>query len=418
MISPDKRRRATMGLLFLLPTACSGDPALRPFTPPPANAREIPVDEQLVTGSNRFGLDLFDELRTTGSGENVFLSPVCLTMALCMAVQGARGETREAMASALGLGGFTDEQLAQGARSLMTLLEHRDPKVRVRVANACWMQDGVEFLPQYRDTLRDHYFAELHTADLGAAETLTAINDWVKRQTAGRIERIVDQLADDIRMVLLDAVWFKARWEEVFDPQHTRPMPFHRSDGTEQSVPMMRLSEGFRYHENERFQAVRLAYGDGRFSMLIVLPREDVGLAGLLEDGTTDGLDAWAGQLQYRQGTVEIPRFRAESSFGLSAALKRLGMDVAFDVDRADFSGIAGDHPLYLGDVQHKVFVQVDEEGTEAAAVTGIMVGEAASAGAPFHFLADRPFLCAIREDRTGLVLFVGVVEDPAPVES
>ena len=233
-----------------------------------------------------------------------------------------------------------------------------------------------------------------------------------RRTITGRVERIPAQTV----LYLINAVWFKGSWKEPFDEQYTKPEDFRLPDGSKQQVPMMRRSDTFAYLENERFQAVRLRYGEAqRFSMYVFLPAEEVGLEGFFEGLDGEVWSGWMAGFGDRRGGLQMPRFRVEVGLTLNDALKALGMGVAFDSSKADLSGIAETSgTLYVDTVRHKVFIEVDEEGTEAAAATSVAVGLTAERpGAPFSMIVNRPFFCAIRDDVSGALLFVGTVVDP-----
>lgn len=396
----------------LLLAACNateeshGPPPLLTTLPRSLSAAET----RLVSAGNQFGFDLLHLARGTGPDQNLFLSPVSVSMALGMALNGAAGSTFDSMRVALGLAGAPLAEIDQGYRNLIDLLRGLDPSSRFEIANSIWGRSGLPFLPAFLTAGRTHFDAEVRALDFSAPATLGTINDWVKDKTSGKIPSILDQISPAEVMFLINAIYFKGSWRQAFDPARTREAPFHAADGSTQSVRTMSLApELQRYSATRDFEIVELLYGNGAFAMDIVLPRPDRTLADV-----TAGLDAarwteWMGDLHDREIGLALPRFTLEYKRTLNEDLAALGMGIAFDPARADFGGIANVAPerLYLTSVLHKTFVDVNEEGTEAAAVTSVGIG---ITSLPPTMQIDRPFLFVIRERLTGTVLFLGQI--------
>ena len=392
-----------------------------PDTPAGAAASASAADrEALVEGVNRCAFDLYRELAAQSKGGNLFFSPLSASATLAMASGGARGGTAKEIRSALHLdlpadrlsaamGGFVGDLNSAG----------KDGGFELCVANALWGQKGHEFLPEFLALNKAGYGAGLQTVDFAgdADGACRAINAWVGEQTRDRITGLFapGSLDKTTRMVLTDAVYFKGGWRNVFEEGRTEPQPFKLGGGLTVQVPMMRQTDWFAFGASRGYKAVELPYMGGRLAMLVLLPEKGHELADLemrLSVRMLKGLD-----LESHEVVLGLPRFRLETESRLDAALKSLGMAEAFDVRKADFSGIDGetspDARLFLGAVVHKAFVDVNEKGTEAVAATGAAACKADGVP-PEHFTADRPFVFLIRDRKTGIVLFLGRVTDPS----
>ncbi len=383
-----------------------GPPPLLTALPRALSAAET----RMVGAGNQFGFDLLGQARGGGPDQNLFLSPVSVSMALGMTLNGAAGATFDSMRVALRLAGVPLDDINQGYRSLIDLLQGLDASSQFQIANSIWGHSGIPFLPAFLTAGKAHFDAEVRAFDFNAPATLGIINDWVSAKTDGKIPTILDGISSAEVMFLINAIYFKGSWRMAFDPAQTRNAPFHAADGSTQSVPTMNLKpELQRYSATRDFEIVELLYGNGAFAMDIVLPRADRTLADL-----TAGLDAarwteWVADLHDREIGLALPRFKLEYKRELNDDLKALGMRIAFDAGLADFSGIANVAPerLYITKVLHKTFVDVDEEGTEAAAVTSVGIGVTS---APPTIQIDRPFLFVIRERLSGTILFLGQI--------
>lgn len=376
------------------------------------------IDARLVNGYNAFGFDLYRKLAAEqqATGRNMFLSPASVAIALSMTMNGAVGPTRDGIAQALGLQQTTPDEANEGVRILQNVLRAADPDVQLSIANSIWARKELKFDPDFLAANKTYYGAQAESLDFSDRKAAATINKWVKKQTKGRIEAIID---DNINpqsiMFLLNAVYFKGDWTVPFEKTATRDRPFTLSDGTKVNRSMMARTGAFDYADRDGYQAVRLPYGNGNTGMVVVLPDEGTTLSALADRITdTEWRDATSA-LGKRQGEVILPRFKMEYEASLNDQLKSLGMSLAFDPDQADFSGMLAPPPnAYIGDVKHKSFVLVDEKGTEAAAVTKVET-MAASAPSPagFRMEMNRPFLIVLHERQTGTVLFIGSVYDP-----
>lgn len=398
--------------LFALAAGCA-EP-LAPGTQPMAPVH-VELDERVTDAFTDFGLALFERVRTERPAENVFVSPTSAALALTMAYNGASGETRTAMAQALGVGTLDPELVDQTAAEWMNALATGDSRTELAIANSIWSREGFPFRESFLERNRNAFGAEIRELPFDDAAVRT-INQWVNDQTRGKIPSILDTISAETVMFLINTVYFKGEWHFRFEEEQTRPGPFTRFDGTEVEVPMMRQSATLPYRSDAGFQMVALPYGDGRFSMVLALPERESSLADFHARLDADRWGQWVAELSETDVRISLPRFRIESDLPLEETLADLGMQVAFDPRAADFSrmGAAG---LYLSSVRQKTFIEVDEVGSEAAAATSISVGiVCAGCGPPpppqLHF--DRPFFFAIHDSATQTILFMGQYGDPS----
>ena len=398
-------------LLGLLVSRCSlFEPEAGPEPSPP---RELTAAEKQITNAgSHFGFRLFRALSEEAPGENLFFSPLSVSMALGMTLNGAAGETYTAMQETLELAGLSQEEINQSYQSLIEMLTALDPKVAFEIANSIWYRQGFAVEPDFLDVNTTYFDAEVRDLDFSRAEVVDIINGWAGEKTHGKIEQIIEQIDPATVMFLINAIYFKGTWTYEFDKDETREDVFTRRDGTTADVPMMRQEADLPYFETESFQAVDLPYGDSLFSMTILLPRKgkDVdALAAALDEAQWND---WMGRFERRGLDLRLPRFELEYEKGLNEVLTSLGMGIAFDAGRADFTGINRGGGLWIDYVKHKAFVEVNEEGTEAAAVTVVAVNQCAGCGGgvPISMYIDHPFIFTIRERHSGTILFLGKV--------
>lgn len=373
------------------------------------------LDERLIEANNGLGLNLFRELTKSNPEKNIFISPSSILTALAMTYNGAEGGTRAAMEKTLQLEEMTMEEVNKAFADLLTILRNPDPKVELTVANSLWAREGVDFHEDFLTRNRDYFDAEVTEVDFNDAGAADIINGWVKEKTRDRIDGIVEPpINPDTILFLINAIYFKGEWTEPFDPDLTRELPFNRPDGTTKEIPVMFRKNNFRYLENELFQAVSLPYGKNeRVSMYIFLPAESAGLEQLYAELNSANWKGWIASFSSMEGEIGLPRFKFEYETSLNDTLESLGMGIAFDENAADFSGMRPIPPrLVISEVKHKTFVEVNEEGTEAAAVTSVEVGVTAMPET-FSMIVDRPFFFTITDDITGTILFMGSVLEP-----
>ncbi|HDR00290.1 MAG TPA: serpin family protein [candidate division WOR-3 bacterium] len=409
--------RAIVLAVILLTAGCAASPRpvadqAEPDNEPPAEP--VPA-ELLVEAGNRFGIRLFGELYAEAPEKNVFISPPSIALALAMAWNGARGETREAMAAALDLAGLEPAGVGAGHAVLLAAMPTGEGDVTLEIANSLWSRRGFPFAERYLKTVAGQYDARLAELDFGSPEAVETINRWVRDRTRGRIEDIISRLNPDDVLVLLNAVYFKGAWTDAFEPGLTAEREFTGAAGKVQRGMMMARDGDFRYRAGDGFQMARLPYGEGDIAMYLLLPEQSGAPAA--DRLTAEEITRWAGEMRTMKGEVVLPRFKLEYARRLNDPLKRLGMDAAFDPARADFGGMVAPDAgfsLFISEVMHKSFVEVNEEGTEAAAATSVTVTLTSMPPREerFRMVCDRPFIYLIRDDRTGALLFLGVLNE------
>jgi serpin B len=377
---------------------------------------------QLVAGNSAFALDLYQMLAKEGE-ENLFFSPYSISLALAMCYAGARGETEQQMAEVLHFA-LSQSQLHPAFNQLDLELGQRGANAqgkdgqgfRLNIVNATWAQDGYPFTIEYLDILAENYGAGLRTLDFSKDPEAArkTINGWVSDQTEERIKDLIPQgvINAVTRLVLTNAIYFNAAWANPFDEQRTTDGAFYLLNGSEVMVPMMQQQASFGYTERSGLQVIEMPYDGRELSMVVLLPPTGT-LESLEAELDVQEIDAILGELRYQEVALTMPKFKVESAFGLAKTLQSMGMTDAFS-DNADLSGMDGTTDLFIQDVVHKAFVDVDEAGTEAAAATAVIVGLKAMPQQPVTMTIDRPFVFFIRDIQTGTVLFVGRIVDPS----
>jgi serpin B len=374
----------------------------------------------LVEGNSTFAFDLYQVLREKDG--NLFYSPYSISLALAMTYAGARGETAQQMADTLNFN-LSQDNLHPAFNNLDIELGKRgegargkdDEGFRLNVVNAIWGQKDYSFLPAFLDVLSENYGAGLRILDFieETENSRVTINDWVSDQTEERIKDLIPQGVIDpsTRLVLTNAIYFNAAWQHPFSDGNTANGPFYLLDDGQVTVPMMKQTESFGYTEGEGYQAIELRYDGNELSMVILLPDSEQ-FEAFEEALEAQRLDAIIKSLQYNPVTLTMPKFEFDSEFSLKGTLSGMGMPIAFS-GGADFSGITGTPDLFIDEVLHKAFVSVDEEGTEAAAATAVIMKESGMPGQPVEVTIDHPFIFLIRDIETGAILFVGRVLNP-----
>jgi len=379
-----------------------------------SSSKQTHSDVKLVSANTLFGFKLFSEIVKTSKNQNVFVSPTSVAIALSMLYNGASGTTQQEMADVLSLQGIDLKDINAANESLGQSLQKADAKVQIAIANSLWAKQGFSFQHQFLKNNRQFYNAQVTSLDFASPEAVGIINQWVEESTQGKIAQIIESLNPDDVLFLMNAIYFKGNWTNQFDKNLTTQQPFYLSDGTSKQHPLMSRRGEYHYYENEQFQAVSLPYGSRRLSMYVFLPKKNSNLEAFLGQLNSNNWTQWLSQFRNREGLVKIPRFKLEYETELQNALAALGMKTMFDSTQANFTNLTSEQ-VKVDRVKHKTFVEVNEEGTEAAAVTsiGIQVTSAMPAKEPFTMIVDRPFFCAIRDDQTGMVLFMGAIFEP-----
>ncbi|MBN3894649.1 MAG: serpin family protein [Nostoc sp. NOS(2021)] len=381
----------------------------------PLQKKTLNTDTKIVESSNKFGFKLFSEVLKNDRGEkNVFISPSSVAIALAMTYNGASGSTQQAMAKTLELQGMNLPEINSSyAAALKQLLDNPDAKVQLNIANSLWANQDISFAPDFLKRTQDFYKAKVSNLNFKDAAAPNIINNWVKENTNGKINKIVEKIQPDQVLFLISAIYFKGKWSKEFDKNQTAQHPFYITSGRQKQLPMMSQGGDYRYYQSKQFQAVSLPYGkDGKFSFYIFLPKQNSNLKAFYQNLNVENWEKWMTQFNKQKGFIRLPRFKTDYEVTLNDALKSLGMGEAFS-NKANFSGMGKN--FAISEVKHKTFVEVNEEGTEAAAATsvGIVATAFREEPEPFRMIVDRPFFCAIRDNQTGSVLFMGSIINP-----
>lgn len=372
------------------------------------------MDYELIAGANNaLGMKLLKDLSSREKG-NIFVSPTSLYMALAMVYNGAEGVTKDEIAKVLEAEGVAPEEMNRANASLVTKLASDTEEIELNIANSIWVKEGYTFRESFTESSRDYYNAKIETMDVGDPASADAINDWVSEATNDKIKEMAPKpLPGNLVAMLLNAIYFNGAWQFPFAEEATEERPFHLSDGSAVQVPLMALQEQLSYLETEEFQAVSLPYGEGEMNMHVFLPAETSSLDAFKEAMTEEAWAEWMAEFEMKQGTVMLPKFEMEYEVNLNDTLQEFGMETAFsNVDLSNmFEESSG---LFISEVKQKSFINVSEEGTEAAAATSIAVGESGPAEPPFEMNVNRPFFFAITDEETGVMLFMGSIENPA----
>jgi serpin B len=382
---------------------------------------QIKADENIMIkniarDNTLFTLDLYNQLKMTDG--NLFFSPFSIFTALAMTWAGARENTAVQMAETLH---FT-EKPAQFHRAIGDLISQlnavqKETDVELSIANAIWAQKGYQFLDEFFRIVQQSYQADLKQVDFSSAaeSARQVINTWVEQQTN---EKIKDLLPPKVlnaltRLVLVNAIYFKGFWDNQFKSRDTREMEFWLLTEVAVKVPMMHQEHQFGYWENDWLQIMEMPYKEESLSLIVLLPKEKTGITDLEQKLNFENMMAWQSRLRKRKVIVFFPKFKIESQFSLGQTLALMGMSDAFDPELADFSAMVGQKELYISAVIHKAFLEVNEEGSEAAAATGVVVGVTSIAPSPPIFKADHPFVFFIRDNKSQSILFLGRVLNP-----
>jgi serine protease inhibitor len=370
----------------------------------------------LVKGDNTFAIDLASQL-SSGDG-NLFYSPYSISSALAMTYAGARGKTADDMAATLKFP-FQGNRLHAAFATLIQELDRKGQKrkYQLSVANRLWGAQGYVFLPEFVKMTKDAYQAGLVELDFEGQpdKARQTINSWVEKETQDKIKDLVPAgvITPKTRLVLTNAIYFKAGWQHVFPEKSTTKADFKVAGDKTVKVDMMQQTSFFPYAQTDDLQILEMPYEQNELSMLVLLPKKVDGLAQLEKQLTNETLEKWRGQLKKHQVNTKLPKFKFTSQFELLPVLGKMGMGVAF-TEQADFSGMTTREKLFISAVLHKAFVAVDEKGTEAAAATAVVMMPTAIIDAPMAtFAADHPFVFLIRDNRTGSILFMGRVAQP-----
>ena len=415
-----------IGLTVILAPACSDDPLdpapaepaiTEPPDPGPGDSIIVPprsasAEAAVVEKSNLFARDLLAAAMAADPEENVLVSPLSASMALGMALNGARGATYDQMQATLGFADVAVDTINNGYRGLMTNLPMADSTVNTQIANSAWYRHGFEVEPTFLNTVRAFFDATVAGLDFSNASAADTMNQWVSEKTNGRIESIIEPPIDSRTVLfLINAVYFRGPWQYAFDPEKTTDAPFHIAEGESESIPMMDQTREFPHGRDGSLQIVDLPFGEGAFAMTVLVPADGSNIDDEIGSMDETRWESILDKLTTRRVRVVLPRFRVEYDKSLKETLQSLGMTDPFMPNVADFTGIsATPPPLYISEVKQRTFVEVSEEGAEAAGSTSVGIGVTSL---PPSVIADRPFAYLIRERESSAILFAGVLRRP-----
>lgn len=399
-------------ILFIYLTSCTNS-----VTGPDLNGelpRELSKTEmELVENGQSFSFNMFKSTVLGDESENIFISPLSISLALGMTMNGARGETYNQMRETLAFQGLDMEEINSGYQTLIELLMNADPKVKMEIANSVWSRQDFPVEEEFTDNLEEYFNAEARELDFDDPASADIINDWVSDNTNGLIEQIIEGgIPAEIVMYLINAIYFKGDWMYQFDKEDTQEGPFYLENGEQVMVDMMSQKRDFNTHFSDKVHMIDLPYGDSLFSMTVMMPA-DTGTTVdefIEQDLTKENFDSWTANLSGSEMPLRFPKFELDYEVKLNDILISMGMEDAFDPAKADLTGINSNGGLFISEVKHKTFIKVDEVGTEAAAVTSVGIG---ITSVPQTFSVNRPFVFVIREQNSGAILFMGKINNP-----
>lgn len=369
------------------------------------------VQTSLLEGNSLFAIDIFKKLNEEDANINIFISPISISTALTMTYNGAGSTTKEAMAKALKYDGIELETLNTGYKNILAYLNNIDRKVQLDISNSIWIRKGEKIKEDFISANKENFYAQVSEIDFQDSKAADTINNWINKATKGKIDKMVDSpISPDVVMYLINAIYFKGQWTKQFDKKLTFDGTFTTLEGKQKEVKMMSRKDEVEYGQVDNAKIVRLPYGNEKISMYCILPEEGININNYIQQFNIEQWNDLKSSLAKTKGVIlQIPRFKMEYGIkNLNDSLITLGMGEAFSMS-ADFSGIR--EGIYISRVLHKAVIEVNEEGSEAAAVTVVETTEGAAVE-PVSFIADRPFIFIIADDETGTILFMGKLID------
>ena len=381
-----------------------------PDQPVPINLTVKQVS--LIESGNSFAFDIFKEvLKSTADSKNIIISPLSISYALSMTLNGANSATRDSMIKALRLNNITIDELNQSYKDLAAALLSVDQRVLMSIANSVWTEHNFVVKKPFTDILTGFYNAESKSFDINNAGVPALINSWIESKTNGLIKNMIDKLNNNTVMLLINAIYFKGKWKIEFNKNATTDRPFSRTDGSNENVPSMHQTETQKVYQGNGYTLAELPYGQGNFVLDILLP-DNNNLSSVIPLLTDIGFKNMASNLTEKKVNLYLPRFKYSYKEDLNDILSKMGMGIAFS-DAADFSNIA-DIPLCISKVSHQAYIETNEEGTEAAAATVVeIINTVAKPDSPILIDVSHPFVYFIRETTTNSIIFMGKVADP-----
>ena len=383
---------------------------VKPFEPIDLTVKQT----KKADADNRFALNMFREVSSFSIEPNTFFSPLSLNMALGMLYNGASGETRTEMAEVLGMADFSETEINEYYQKMSQSLLEVDPLTEIAIANSIWYREGFSVKQPFININKKYFDAEVKALDFKKSDAADIINKWCADKTKNRIKEIIEKpIPNDLMMYLINALYFKSMWQSEFDKAKTKQDDFTTAGNQMKKVNMMEQTASFPYFADEHLQCIEMPYGNEAFSMVAILPANDMDIDRLIDYLDNETWQNVVNDLQERQVWLKLPRFKVECELQLNDPVKNVGMERIFDELRADLSNISNVQ-LFVSAIKQKTFVEVNEEGTEAAAVTAIGIyADSIGPGTPLQFFANRPFLYLIKEKSTGAILFIGRMDEP-----
>ncbi len=401
---------SVMAIIFIscsldnTPLESNNDPVIRTLSQ---------AEHEIVTTSQNFGLKLFQAVNEFDTSDNIFISPLSVSLALGMTLNGANGQTYDDMKHTLELNGLTEQEINEAYKSLIDLLLHLDEKVIFEIANSIWPKEGYPVLSSFMETNQQYFYSEAKPLDFSRSDAVDIINAWISEKTHGKIENMLDYIPSDAVMYLINAIYFKGTWTYQFDEELTKTENFYGTPQNPIDCQMMKISGNWLYYQDNNVQIADLPYGDSLFSMTVILPNASQSIEELISQLSPEKWTEYFDALDYNFGTIMMPKLKLNYKLLMNDALISLGMGIAFS-GGADFSRINGYGNLFISRVIHQSFVQIDEEGTEAAAATVVELMETSGMGPTGFFMrADRPYIFVQRERVNNTILFIGKISKP-----
>lgn len=370
------------------------------------------LEKQIASSASSFGMKIFDQVTQTARDENVFISPLSISMALGMTLNGAGGDTYTAMKDALELNGLSEEEIDMTYKNLITELTSADSDVQFQIANSIWYRNTMTFEQQFIQTNIDYFNAVVQGMDFNDPATVGVINQWIEDNTNGKITEVIEEIDPSAVMFLINALYFKGSWQKEFNSEATIDDTFYMTNGNQVGCKMMVQQNEYSYFENDLFQAVNLPYGNGQFYMTVLLPKGGQVVESIIEEMNTGNWAQWLASFADTELILRLPKFKIEYEAKLKDVLTQLGMGVAF-TDRADFTKMFAPGNLDISEVIHKIFVEVNEEGTEASAVTVVEIELTSAHDSVPSMYVNKPFIFIIHEKDSGAILFMGKICNP-----
>ena len=401
-------------VFFLLGVSCKNNE-----TPTPGEIMQVPLTQtqkQLISSNNAFGFEFFKTIQQfADTTRNLMVSPLSVSMALGMTRNGAAGGTLDSMTRTLGFTGLTGNEINESCQFILKTFTTLDPKVELSIANSIWYKNTFPVEQEFILTNQNYFEASVTPLDFTDPESVTTINKWVSDKTNNLIPKIIESIPENMVMYLINAVYFKGIWKYQFDKNKTAPRTFYLADGTTVQAPAMMLQGDILYYKGLDFSAVDLPYNQGNFTMTVLLPDSGYSPGNLVNRLSQENWILWSGNFIKTDVVLQLPKFKYEyDEKKMVPVLTKMGMGVAFDPENADFTRINVNGELFISEVRHKTYIETNEEGTEAAAVTSVgITTTSAGPGNTVYFYVNRPFVYFISEKSTGTLLFIGTVMNP-----